>query len=691
MSENIINFPLEFLHRFNRAGKVQGGPNSPVILAVEFQPEDFEVARQNKNLAQLLVLYHSAFGYLRSLIKQGATPVFAVYDSNDVQEIVSGAVKQIATISDLHLVKTAYGEEIHANVARNDSGALTTYSLFPTVAAVSKNIHGGLDVTHIQGYGVSGVDEHSNMLSKFSAHDPLPGAFIYINYGEEGKEEQKADKWQKLVAFSVSDKDALDVIEERANGTVHYCYDTETGKIASIDIQGELCLDELEAAFVYLLRHSAEPVLVGDHIDRLQREGIPFTRIVPTHPLFEEIDSRHGITPSDALVFRTVNPNNELLIEGMASSKGGRVWIDRCTSLAALQAVIVELTYYCQRRDYGVTHVEKRVEQMRELEAEQNAEAAASVERAGEVATAELPKEAKLYVLYHADSDGRFAGYCAWEYFQARLRYPSENVQFIEVQYGQDFPIEIGTLRKHDAVYILDFSYKRSILESVAAMGCFLQVLDHHKSAKEELEGLPYAHFDMTKSGALLAWEYFFPNGDVPMACVLVNDRDLWLKQYKQSRAFEAYLRLSRVGSDWNHWQRLVYNTGGAFDRAIAEGEAAVKCEDALISKVFKSNRHKVGIDTGLNFMQELKYVIYNCPGVLHSEVAEKYYTELDVDFTIGWRLIEDNKMLFSLRSPKRYDVSDFARAYGGGGHAAAAGFTMPMEQGFALVAKYHK
>jgi len=31
-------------------------------------------------------------------------------------------------------------------------------------------------------------------------------------------------------------------------------------------------------------------------------------------------------------------------------------------------------------------------------------------------------------------------------------------------------------------------------------------VLDHHQTAQKALEGLNFAHFDMTKSGAVLAW-----------------------------------------------------------------------------------------------------------------------------------------------------------------------------------------
>lgn len=289
----------------------------------------------------------------------------------------------------------------------------------------------------------------------------------------------------------------------------------------------------------------------------------------------------------------------------------------------------------------------------------------------------------RTLVLHHADSDGRFAGYAAWRYLQEQA--PQMEHVFHEVQYGQDFPVPMESLLKTDTVYILDFSYKRDILEQVKERVGKLQVLDHHKSAASELQGLPYAHFDMSKSGALLAWEYFFPQEQPPHACVLVNDRDLWAKQYPDSRLFEAYLRMERVGSDWKKWHQLATDREW-LEVCIAKGQVACTVEDAMIAKVFNSNIHKL-IDFHING-RRISTAVYNCPGLMHSEVAEYYYTHLDVDMTMGWRVV-DGKIIFSLRSPSRVDVSEVARILSGGtggGHAAAAGFSRTIEGGFSFL-----
>lgn len=291
-------------------------------------------------------------------------------------------------------------------------------------------------------------------------------------------------------------------------------------------------------------------------------------------------------------------------------------------------------------------------------------------------------KGKRVFVLHHADSDGRFAGYAAHRSLVLEKPVEDREVLFFEVQYGKPFPVDIDLLNSGDEMFILDFSYSREVLEKIAATGCKLVVLDHHKSAKEELAGLPYAIFDMTKSGALLAWEWFFPEHEVPMVCTLVNDRDLWAKKYPDSRHLEGYLRAMRVGSDWEHWHKLT--TQDSFlQTAIARGQVISEIEDSMINKVFKSDIHKI---INFNFDQRsIVAAIYNCPGLLHSEVAEKYYTSLPIEMTVAWRVIGDG-VLFSLRSPGKVDCSAIAKQHGGGGHAAAAGFKLSFAEGLLFV-----
>src|SRR5688500_6169509 len=61
-----------------------------------------------------------------------------------------------------------------------------------------------------------------------------------------------------------------------------------------------------------------------------------------------------------------------------------------------------------------------------------------------------------------------------------------DDVEFVYASYGQDPPDVAGR-----DVVIVDFSYKRPVLEAMAARARSVLVLDHHKSAAEDLAGLP--------------------------------------------------------------------------------------------------------------------------------------------------------------------------------------------------------
>ena len=112
-----------------------------------------------------------------------------------------------------------------------------------------------------------------------------------------------------------------------------------------------------------------------------------------------------------------------------------------------------------------------------------------------------------IYVLYHKNCmDGKGAAYAAWKKF-------GESAKYIEVNYGEPVP----EMTDASEIYILDFSYPKDVLYKMAETAKVV-VLDHHKTAQADLEGVEFAKFDMTKSGAVLAWEYFHPNSPTPMS-----------------------------------------------------------------------------------------------------------------------------------------------------------------------------
>lgn len=125
-----------------------------------------------------------------------------------------------------------------------------------------------------------------------------------------------------------------------------------------------------------------------------------------------------------------------------------------------------------------------------------------------------------LIIYHHPCADGFTA---AWVVAKA---HGYDFVDLHPAQYGSAPP----DVTNRDVI-VVDFSYPRAVLEAMDAEADSLLVLDHHKSAQKDLDGLPFAHFDMNKSGAMLAYDEF---GSVKVNHRLVQyvqDRDIWTKE----------------------------------------------------------------------------------------------------------------------------------------------------------------
>lgn len=292
-----------------------------------------------------------------------------------------------------------------------------------------------------------------------------------------------------------------------------------------------------------------------------------------------------------------------------------------------------------------------------------------------------------IYILSHADSDGRFAAFAAYKHFLGQGK--ASQLKFTEVQYNQPFPIDIDSLTKEDRVYILDFAYDREIMDRVCASVGKLVVLDHHETSKDKLIGAEYATFDMTKSGALLGWEYFFPNIDPPFLCRLVDDYDLHTWKYtNHTAALEAWLRYDRIGQDWSRWERLCSDKE-YLNEALMKGAVVVDINESVIQSFLRTPNNVIfNSFFSDEACRKINYAIFNGMHHLRNEISSTIYEKNDVDMVIGWS-VRGKEVIFSVRSPKdrtNFSAKRFAESYGGGGHDNASAFGLPLDKGLELV-----
>lgn len=215
-------------------------------------------------------------------------------------------------------------------------------------------------------------------------------------------------------------------------------------------------------------------------------------------------------------------------------------------------------------------------------------------------------------------------------------------------------------------VLIVDFSYPRSALLEMKQRSRSFRVLDHHKTAEEELDGIEGCTFDMNRSGAGLAWdELVKPAKTRPWLVNVIEDRDLWKHKIPQgSAAHSMFGALEMTLEAWDKANELT------FMDAVRAGQWIERYVWATGNKVHKTARFEV--------LHGHRVPTMNIPHVNSSEhlngLLEKH---ADAPFVASYFRRDDGRWQFSLRSRKEFDVSEIAKHYGGGGHAQAAGFTL--------------
>jgi hypothetical protein len=257
-----------------------------------------------------------------------------------------------------------------------------------------------------------------------------------------------------------------------------------------------------------------------------------------------------------------------------------------------------------------------------------------------------------ICILYHDNCpDGFGAAYAAWKKY-------GDTATYIPVRHGNPPP----DMPPGSEVYIIDFAYSRTTLETLAAAHT-LQVLDHHKTAEEDLRGLPFAHFDMHKSGAVLAWEYFHPGTEVPLLLQYVQDQDIWT--WKLPEAQEVCTALNLYAFDFEVWDQLSVET------LTQEGRVALRFKQQLVERLCEKAEM-------LNFAGHTVPVV-NTP-LFASEVGnELCLRHPEADFAACYSQ-QGEVRKWSLRSVGDFDVSAVAKPFGGGGHRNASGCTTPAE-----------
>lgn len=262
--------------------------------------------------------------------------------------------------------------------------------------------------------------------------------------------------------------------------------------------------------------------------------------------------------------------------------------------------------------------------------------------------------------VYHANC---YDGICAaWVVSKV---YP--NAEFVPMQYGMPatelqrfLPQESDEIR----IIIVDFSFRQDEMIWLSGAREIL-VLDHHKTAQKECEGLKFCKFDLNESGASLAWKYFFPKQKIPILIEYIKDRDLWLWKMPDSKYINDYIQCHDLTIE--SMQRLA-------DSLEIEVSSAALAGNAI--NMYKKASVKRACETA--WLEDIAGFFVPCVNAtgLISEIGNQLcLIHPDKPFAASFFVKDDGSRVYSLRSIGDFDVSEVAKRFGGGGHKNAAGF----------------
>lgn len=257
-------------------------------------------------------------------------------------------------------------------------------------------------------------------------------------------------------------------------------------------------------------------------------------------------------------------------------------------------------------------------------------------------------------------------------------------------------------------------------------------VLDHHATNAALLVDNTWAqtwtHFDMTKSGTGLVWEYFYDSLEIFPFLDYIQQRDLWkfkpgdekivsvfcrglmfladsfdnIHDYfkilfnlsaqtaaEQSRITllthknTLYSHLASYNASYNPLVLSSVRNPHSMSAIIELGNLLTRSINAKIQQyISTATPHTVTV--AYNDCDQVEtytrvYIINTTDGIT-SELGNAFMEQTDADFVIMWYYSSAQKIYYySLRSnDQKVDVGRLAKQYGGGGHRNAAGISGP-------------
>ncbi len=265
--------------------------------------------------------------------------------------------------------------------------------------------------------------------------------------------------------------------------------------------------------------------------------------------------------------------------------------------------------------------------------------------------------------------------------------------EVIFVSYGKEQEaIDKANIDLNTTVYCVDFAFNRELTLELCKLANLVYVLDHHKTANENLHDLKTHYnfnfiYDVEKSGASIVRDYCKQHLNLyshiklnqkeilNKVVAMVEDRDLWLFKLPMTKKFAEYVFAYMQPNDIDKMSIILFKYSFDNLKEICQmGETIMNYKDNIIEKKLKSyvpvyfhaNNTKLLIinETQPDLVSQLGNELckkYNIPVCLYNISGSNGSNELNVSL--------------SFRSMEHLEPVDVvARLFSGGGHSCAAG-----------------
>ena len=268
--------------------------------------------------------------------------------------------------------------------------------------------------------------------------------------------------------------------------------------------------------------------------------------------------------------------------------------------------------------------------------------------------------------------------------------------EVVFISYGKEQEaLEKANIDSETTVYCVDFAFNRETTLNLCKKVNIVYVLDHHKTANENLHDLRNHYnlnfiYDVEKSGASIVRDYckqhlsLYSHIKLNQKEILnkvvnmVEDRDLWLFRLPMTKEFAEYVFAYMQPNDIDRMTKILFNFNFDSLKTICQmGKTIMEYKDNIIEKKLKSYvpvYFQVD-NTKLLIINETQPDLVSQLG---NELCKKYNIPVCLYNISGSNGSNELRVALSFRSMDHLKPVDvIARLFSGGGHAnAAAGST---------------